>query len=115
MAGGGWGGGPLCVGAAERPGILSGGAGPSGPPPPALSGPQARARVGVRAALTGGQGPGRGRLRAGDAGAESACPLYGVLACGEFSGTQHGERGALGWVCPMVSGGGLIIRGDVCK
>lgn len=115
MAGGGWGGGPLCVGAAERPGILSGGAGPSGPPPPALSGPQARARVGVRAALTGGQGPGRGRLRAGDAGAESACPLCGVLACGEFSGTQHGERGALGWVCPMVSGGGLIIRGDVCK
>ena len=59
MAGRGWGGGPLCVGAAERLGILSSGAGPSGRGP-TPSGPL----------WAPGQGEGRGQGSA-DRGAGS--------------------------------------------
>lgn len=117
MAGGGWGRGPLCAGAAERPGVLSGGAGPSGRGP-TPSGPL----------WAPGQGEGRGQgsadRRAGSwarqassrgcRGRVRVTPPRGAGPRGVFWDTPWGE-GSLGWVCPTVSGGGLIIRGDVCQ
>lgn len=113
MAGGGWGGGPLCVKAAERPGVLCGWAGPSGRRPTpcgllwapgqgeGLGSGQCDQGAGswVRQASSGGC---RGRVR--------VPPPWGAGLRGVFSGTQRGERGS-GLGLPGALRGSLTMRG----